>query len=321
VLDVRVARRDGTTSLSLVLRGLQVVADDGDVDVVNLSLSSQSPLPYQLDPLTLALERLWDRGVTVVVPAGNDGPQPGTLSSPGIHPALLTTGGLDEGGTATRGDDAVATWSGRGSGKSGPDLVAPGVHLISTLSPGSAAAAAQTSTGLPPGYGAGSGTSFSAAVVSGAAAALLGERDLTPDQVADLLTRTAYRTAQLRDRSAAGAGGLDLAAAASTRARKAEPRKAEPRKADDSSGPAADGAAFLSALLGEDEDAAAEAWERLSPAARQWVARQWTDLSPSARQWAGAAWTARQWAGAAWTARQWTARQWTARQWTAQDWS
>ena len=32
------------------------------------------PLPYQIDPLTQALEALWRKGITVVVPAGNDGP-------------------------------------------------------------------------------------------------------------------------------------------------------------------------------------------------------------------------------------------------------
>ena len=73
IFDVRVAGDDGSSSLSLVLKGLQAVAANPDVDVLNLSLSSGSPLPYQIDPLTVALEALWRKGITVVVPAGNDG--------------------------------------------------------------------------------------------------------------------------------------------------------------------------------------------------------------------------------------------------------
>ena len=38
------------------------------VPVVNLALSSGSPLPYQIDPLTNALDIMWMHGFTVVVP-------------------------------------------------------------------------------------------------------------------------------------------------------------------------------------------------------------------------------------------------------------
>ena len=131
LLDVRVADDTGATSLVDVLRGLQVVAfaqDKLNIKVLNLSLSSGSPLPYQFDPLTLALEGLWSRGITVVVPAGNDGPDAGTISSPGNDPTLLTVGSLDEGGTASRIDDTVSPFSSRGPAAQGvakPDLVSP----------------------------------------------------------------------------------------------------------------------------------------------------------------------------------------------------
>ena len=83
ILDVRVAHDDGSSRLSLVLQGLSKVAQHGDVDVVNLSLSSGSPMPWQIDPLTRALESLWADGVVVVVPSGNEAE---TVSSPGVHP-------------------------------------------------------------------------------------------------------------------------------------------------------------------------------------------------------------------------------------------
>ena len=115
------------------------------VDVLNLSLSSESPLPYQIDPLTQALEALWQRGITVVVPSGNDGPGAGSVTSPGNDPTLLTAGGMDAGGTGSRADDAVGAWSGRGptwQGDAKPDLVAAGGHVVSLRAPGSVVDAA-----------------------------------------------------------------------------------------------------------------------------------------------------------------------------------
>ena len=87
--------------------------------VVSLALSTGSPLPPQSDPLARALDRLWSRGLTVVVAAGNDGPDAGTVTSPGADPTLITVGSLDEHATSARTDDSVSTFSARGT-SSGP---------------------------------------------------------------------------------------------------------------------------------------------------------------------------------------------------------
>ncbi|MEP7055455.1 MAG: S8 family serine peptidase, partial [Actinomycetota bacterium] len=121
ILDVKVADNAGNTSLVTVLRGLEVVAAHPEVRVLNLSLSSDSPLPYQADPLTRMLDVLWARGVVVVVPAGNDGPDSGTVTSPGTDPNLLTVGGLDEAATGDRSDDTIGPWSSRGPAPQGVD--------------------------------------------------------------------------------------------------------------------------------------------------------------------------------------------------------
>ena len=321
VLDVRVARADGSSDLVTVLAGLQAVADHPEVDVVNLSLSSGSPLPYQLDPLTLALESLWARGMTVVVPAGNDGAEGrGTVTSPGIDPVLLTVGGLEESGTADRGDDTVAPWSGQGPAPQGvqkPDLVAPGSHVVSTAAVGSAVWQANPASQVAGAYMKGSGSSFSTAVTSGAAATLLAARSLQPDEVKAVLTRSAYSVGG--GRHLAGNGGLDLAAALTAGAQGAE------RNADAFPGDPA-WIDLVWALLEGDEETAAGAWGELSPAARQWAARQWAARQWAARQWADVEWDevaldARQWAARQWAARQWAARQWAARQWADEDWA
>ncbi len=320
IFDVRVAGDDGSSSLSLVLKGLQAVAANPDVDVLNLSLSSGSPLPYQIDPLTVALEALWRKGITVVVPAGNDGADgKRSITSPGNDPVLLTVGGLDENGTARHKDDSIASWSSQGPAPQGvakPDLVAPGAHLVSTGAPGSAVWEGNSSSRVGDAYFKGSGTSFSAAVVSGAAAVLLQKRPaLSPDQVKALSTKTAYDVDG--HQTATGAGGLDLAKALDTDAPNVKPAQ------DTIPGSASAWAALMQAIIDGDVDAAASAWANLSPAARQWAARQWATLSPEARQWAASSWAARQWADAddVWLARQWAARQWAARQWADSDWS
>ncbi len=333
VLDVRVARSDGTSDLVTVLKGLEVVADHPEVSVVNLSLSSGSPLPYQLDPLTIALESLWSKGMTVVVPSGNDGADGrGSVTSPGIDPVLLTVGGLDEHGTAARRDDDVAAWSGQGPAPQGvqkPDLVAPGAHVVSTGAVGSVVWNANPSARVGTSYFKGSGTSFSTGVTSGAAAVLLAARPaLSPDQVKALLTRTAYDVDGTKRQT--GRGGLDLAAALDARTPQGE------QNADPFPGNPAVWNQLAEAILNGDENAAASSWALLSPAARQWSARQWSARQWSARQWAASSWAdvswdarqwaARQWAASSWAARQWSARQWSddewaARQWSARQWS
>jgi serine protease AprX len=334
VLDVKVARADGSTDLVTVLRGLQVAAR-ADVDVLNLSLSSGSELPYQLDPLNTALRRLWRSGTTVVVPSGNDGT---TVSAPGNDPVLLTVGGLDEGRTADRSDDGVASWSGRGPAAQGvakPDLVAPGASVVSLRAAGSVVDAANPQARVGNGYFRGSGTSFSTAVTSGAVAALLAERRLTPDQVKAVVTGTAYDAAGLAPATAAGAGGLDVGAALDAKA----PSVGQAGKANAVAGDVAPGsvpgdpetwAELLRALAAQDRSAAASSWGALSPAARNWAARTWAELAPSARDWAARnwavegwdeVWVARNWAARNWAASSWAASSWAARNWSARNWS
>jgi serine protease AprX len=331
ILDVRVANDNGNSNLVTVLKGLQAVAAHPEVDVLNLSLSSGSPLPYQIDPLTVALESLWRKGITVVVPAGNDGTNGrGSITSPGLDPVLLTVGGLDENGTSTRRDDTVAAWSSQGPAPQGvakPDLVAPGAHVVSTGAPGSVVWDANAASRVGTAYMKGSGTSFSTAVMSGAAAVLLANRpQLSPQQVKVLATSSSYDVAG--SKRATGGGGLDLAAALDAKTPKVKPAK------DTIPGSVSAWSAFLQALLDGDVAAAASSWAKLSPEARQWAARQWAELAPDARQWAARQWAARQWAELSnstgqpedisadeWAARQWAARQWAARQWADSDWS
>jgi serine protease AprX len=320
VLDIRVADEEGRTDLVTVLKGLEKAAEL-DADVVNLSMSSGSQLPHQMDPLTVALSRLWARGTVVVVPTGNDGPHKASITSPGIDPTLLTVGSLDEKLTADSGDDVVAPFSGRGPAPQGvakPDLVAPGQSLVSLRAPGSVVDVANPSAVVEDAYFRGSGTSFSTSVVAGVAATLLQQRpELTPDQVKALVIGTAYDASGLADSRDAGAGGLDVAAAL------AAPTPAV-AGAEADAPPAGDVElwhAFLQALMDGDRAAAANSWSQLSPQAHRWAAHRWAGISPEAHRWAVDQWSAHRWAGADGSAEQWQVRIWAAHRWAAHRWA
>jgi len=360
ILDVQVATADGTTSLSRVLAGLQAVSDaaraDSSVRVVSLALSTGSPLPPSADPLSRALDRLWARGLTVVTSAGNDGPDQGTVTSPGSDATLITVGALDEHGTSSRADDTVAAFSARGTafGSAKPDLVAPGVSVVSARALGSDADVANPASVVLNDYFTGSGTSMSEAITAGAAAVLLGQRPaLTPDTVKKLLTTTTYTSRDLQRVDGAGRGALDLAAA-SAAAPKAKIVKASKRiaaLADDAYGPdPADAevwAQFAQAWAAGDLDAVAAAWAQLSEQTRRWaatafalslvsqnagtsdeefaaieaLAHRWSLQSWSNRDWADDAWVAHRWSGTDWAAHRWSFAEWVAHRWSDSDWS
>ncbi|AVX31873.1 Subtilase family protein [Carboxydocella thermautotrophica] len=73
----------------------------------------------------------------VVAAAGNDGPEPGTIRTPGINPNIITVGAKDDQGTFDPGDDIIALFSSQGptiDGIAKPDRYAPGVNITSLKS-------------------------------------------------------------------------------------------------------------------------------------------------------------------------------------------
>ncbi len=148
--------------------------------------------------MCLAVERAVKAGIVVVASAGNYGSTPdgklvyGSVTSPGISPYAITVGALRTQGTEDPSDDEVAPWSSKGPTLVDhivkPDLVAPGSKIVSTAVKGTTLVN-QFPDRLVDGPGARdyfsmSGTSMSAAVVSGAVALLLdGSPTLSPMHV------------------------------------------------------------------------------------------------------------------------------------------
>ena len=198
IVSVKVSDDDGNTTVLDVINGLQFAVDNKaalGIRVVNLSLASMTAESYRTDPLDAAVEQAWFNGLTVVAAAGNEGAtQDGVTFAPANDPWVVTVGALDDKGTWMRGDDSLAPWSSRGLTQDGvrkPDVLAPGVGLVSTLAVGS------DFQDLCPGcvvdgrYFRAGGTSMATAVVSGAAALLLEDHpDWTPAQVKGALVST-----------------------------------------------------------------------------------------------------------------------------------
>jgi serine protease AprX len=200
LVSIKVADETGGTTVLDVIYGLQFAVEHQaqyNIRVLNLSLDASTPQSYKTDPLDAAVEATWLHGIVVVVAAGNRGDASDAVQyAPANDPYVITVGGLDENGTADPGDDAVASWSSRGTTQDGlqkPDVYAPGAHIASVLAPGSGFATSNCGCLVGGGqYIQTSGTSMAAPMIAGLAADLLQVHPRwTPDQVKGDLTSAA----------------------------------------------------------------------------------------------------------------------------------
>jgi serine protease AprX len=243
-----------------------------------------------------------------------------------VHPTLLTVGAVDEAGTGDRADDTVAAFSGRGPAPKGaakPEVVAPGRSVVSLRAPGSVIDVATPGARVADSYFTGSGTSFSTAVTAGAAAVLLAEHELLPPQLKGLLITTAYTGPGLQELRAAGAGGVDLAAARAL----ADSTPAPPQPTERSK--PGQGAGTESSVAPHANSWSANSWSRANSwsanswsRANSWSANSWSANSWSANSWSRAkSWSANSWSANSWSAQWWSANSWSANSWSANSWS
>ena len=84
--------------------------------------------------LVQGVNAVWDNGIVVVVAAGNYGPGPMTISTPGISRKVITVGSSDDNVSVEVFGSKSKDYSGRGQTPyciKKPDIVAPGSNIIS----------------------------------------------------------------------------------------------------------------------------------------------------------------------------------------------
>ncbi|GAA0357627.1 S8 family peptidase [Bacillus horti] len=190
LVGVKVLNRMGSGSLSTVMEGIQWCMDYKDlynIKIISLSLGAPAQQSAADDPLVDIVNKAWDNGIVVVAAAGNDGPDNGTIASPGISPKIITVGAMDDQRTDERADDRVASFSSRGptiDQLPKPDVLAPGVNIIAPNAPGSYLYKMQKGSRVGENYLSLSGTSMATPIVAGIVAQLLeAQPNLTPDEV------------------------------------------------------------------------------------------------------------------------------------------
>ena len=342
IVDLKVASHDlGAADVSQVLAAIDWVVqhrnDPGlNIRVLNLSYGTVSVQSYQLDPIAFAVENAWRHGIVTVVSGGNDGTTRGSLTDPAVDPYVLSVGAADTNDSNLLGCATVAPFSSRSVSRP-VDVIAPGVSIASLRDPGSAIDQAHPGAVVGSRFFRGSGTSQATAVVAGAAALVLqAHPNDTPDQVKAALTSTALPVG-LFNRSAAGSGIIDVAAATYTSS--VPGTQAHPRATGTGSLDLARGGSDVTingvALTGEQDimgrpwngpawaqaSANASAWNGGTWNGAVWAGAGWSAATTSGGGWSGAQWSGAQWSGAQWSGAQWSGAQWSGAQWSGAQWS
>lgn len=338
VINLKVGAYDGSADVSQVIAAVdwatQHAHDHGlNIRIINLSFGTDSTQPYTSDPLAFAVENAWRKGIVVVVAAGNDGTSRATLNDPAIDPYVLAVGADDPDGTLSPDNDLVPTFASRGTSARHADLVAPGMHIASLRDPGSVVDTDYPQARVGDRLFRGSGTSQSAAVVSGCAALLLSKYPgLTPDQVKKQLMRTARPLAETALHR--GSGLIDVARAEQlppVSARQA--RQSAPQATGRGSLEAARGTAHVvdgdTALTGE-QDIFGSTWNGTHWAAADTRGQAWTGGDWNGDTWTGTGWVLARllgvvhrlpsWVGVTWSAPTWTGGNWLGHSWTSMRW-
>lgn len=170
----KVLDREGNGNVEDVIKGIEWILKEQEhyqIRIVNISVGTQPDLAEQQKCRFIsAVEELWDRGLTVIVSAGNYGPEEGTVAVPGNSRKVITVGVPDTGMPYIQ--KTRKKWNYSGRGPTGdcvikPDVFAPGTGIISCNG-------FYGKSGEHP-YIMKTGTSMAAPVVSGAAACLLSK--------------------------------------------------------------------------------------------------------------------------------------------------
>ena len=304
LVPIKVSGASGAVRTSTVIEGLDwAIAHKATlhIDVLNLSFGTDASESTTTSPLNAAVERAWQAGIVVVTSAGNYGPTNGSISKPGDDPLVITVGATDDNGTVPTTDDTVPSFSSVGptwaDGWFKPDLAAPGRSVVSVMAPNSTIAAQHPEGFVAPANFRGSGTSFSTAIASGAAALILNANPTaSPDNVKGRMLGTAA-PGPVGNPFVDGHGVLDARAAAGA------------------SNIAFSQSNVVRSGQSVQDQGPAEAW-----AASSWNGSAWNG-STGPGPWTGSAWNGSGWNGSGWNGSGWNGSGWNGSGWNGSGWN
>ncbi|HXJ62742.1 MAG TPA: S8 family serine peptidase, partial [Actinomycetota bacterium] len=215
---------------------------------------------------------------------------------------------------------SFSPWPKRGSTRS-VDLVAPGAHLQGLRVPGSYVDVTHPEGVIDSRYFRGSGTSQSAAIVSGAAALVMQKYpDATPQQVKRLLRRGCLTIAGKSQ--AIGSGELQLDATLNlslTNAAQTDPVSTGTGSLEASRGD--DHLTDDGVVLAGEIDIFGHPYDSVAMAALMAAEASWSGGVWNGNTWSGAAWSGNTWSGDTWSGNSWSGNTWSGNTWSGNTWS
>jgi serine protease AprX len=344
LVSIKVAGPNGVTDLGTLIQGLQWAVSNRlayNIRVLNMSLGFQPFESTVVNPLDQAVQAAWDSGIAVVASAGNAGPSNGTILSPGDDPLVITVGALDDMAQPAVADDEMTNFSSAGptspDGWVKPDLVTSGRSVVSLAAPGSTIYDENPSARIGSGNFVGSGTSFSTAITSGAAALVLSANPaLTPDELkARLLGTTSPGPignpfvdghGAMNAYAAATAGQMNLSQSVAgtvlTLLGATVPLSPVGSFADSWNASLWSGVSWSQASaggpMGNGPDGSAwngSAWNGFAWSSRAWNDGGWASAAWDGQTWQGSAWDGSAWEGSAWNGSAWNGSAWNSSEW------
>ncbi|MHA1584396.1 MAG: S8 family serine peptidase [Promethearchaeota archaeon] len=200
ILNVKVIEF-GITYYSFVLSGLQwALSHDADIVLIPWSFPG-----FPDDPICTAVDEMVEKGISVIVATGNDGPAYTSTFSPAQSRQAIRVGAYNQ------FENTVASFSSRGSTfdmRQGTDLLAPGVNISGPTSRFTEIGTSQSLINR-------SSTGAAAAIIAGACSILLSLFPMaTPEMLKIALMKTSLPIGIDMDPNSEGSGLINTTAAA-----------------------------------------------------------------------------------------------------------
>ncbi|MDY5577178.1 MAG: S8 family peptidase [Lachnospiraceae bacterium] len=138
LLGIKALNENGNGKVADFIKGTEYVIKNKErynICAINISLGAEYDQSKEHDELIDCVEYAWDSGITVCAAAGNNGPEKGSITVPGVSKKIITVGTFDDhipiispSGTKKTG------YSGQGPTKDciiKPDILCPGANIFS----------------------------------------------------------------------------------------------------------------------------------------------------------------------------------------------